>query len=197
MMKLYGTAQSSAFRVHWMLKEMGAAYEQIPLDMAKGEHKQAEFLALNPNGKVPTLVDGTFVVWESLAINRYLAEKYDQDLLGRTPEENALIEQWSVWSLAHLGPACLTIYGQKWFGENTPEVNAKAMEMIQKLFGILDGALVGKNYLVKEQFTLADINTGAAVATAIDDAGADISHYPHLQAWYKRITDRPSYQAIQ
>ena len=76
MIKLYGIPASRAFRVRWMLEELGVAYQNVPTNFATGETRTAEFLKLNPNGHIPVLVDGETVLWESMAINLYLARAY-------------------------------------------------------------------------------------------------------------------------
>jgi glutathione S-transferase len=97
MIKIYGSKKGSAARCLWMLEEVGITYEQIELNMKEKEQKQAWYVKLNPNGKVPTLVDGEFVLWESYAINAYLAERYKPELLGSTIEERSLVNQWTYW----------------------------------------------------------------------------------------------------
>ncbi len=87
MIHLYGSRHNRAFRTYWMLEELGLAYEATPLDTQGGETRTEEFLAVNPNGHVPTLVDGEHVVWESMAINLYLARKHGGPLAPDAPED--------------------------------------------------------------------------------------------------------------
>ncbi len=90
MITLYGPARSSAGRCFWLLEELGLSYENKPVDMMKKEHKSDWFLKVNPNGKVPALVDGNTTLFESMAINYYLAEKYKPEFLGKTVEEKGI-----------------------------------------------------------------------------------------------------------
>ena len=87
MIRLYGEPRSQAFRCVWMLEELGLDFELVPTSFSNGESRAPDFLAINPNGKVPVLVDGDTTVWESLAINHYLADRYDGGLRPRTPGE--------------------------------------------------------------------------------------------------------------
>src|SRR4028119_1947768 len=102
MLKLYGGARSRASIVQWYLEELGEPYEFILLDMQSGEHQQPEFLAINPIGKVPAIVDGDFKLWESGAILVYLADKYGK--LPAALEAKSTIIQWILFANATLGP---------------------------------------------------------------------------------------------
>ena len=90
MIMLYGSVRSSAARCYWCLEEIGVAYKGVPVDMKANEHKSENFLKINPNGKVPALVDDQIQLFESMAINFYLAEKYKPSLLGSSIAEKAL-----------------------------------------------------------------------------------------------------------
>lgn len=92
MLKLYGGARSRASIIHWYLEELGIPYEFVLLDMQAGEHQQPKFLAINPIGKVPAIVDGDFQLWESGAILFYLAQKYGN--MPSSAEVQAKINQW-------------------------------------------------------------------------------------------------------
>lgn len=179
----------------WLLEEAGVAYENIHVDMASGGHKTAEYLALNPNGKVPTLVDGDFVLWESIAIMNYIVEKYAPQLGGSTVEERALINQWTLWSVIHLYHSFSVLFMQKW--RNTPDndATAAAHTEIPRWLGILNAALENKTYLVAEKFTLADI-TAASIVMRADVIGISLSEYPAITAWLTPILSRPAAQKV-
>src|SRR5687767_5881522 len=104
MIKIYGSPHSSGGRCYWTLEELGLSYERVKIDMRSKEHKSPSYLNLNPNGKVPVMVDDDFVLWESAAINSYLAEKHRPELLGRTLQERALVQQWTLWAMVDLQP---------------------------------------------------------------------------------------------
>ena len=140
MIKIYGPKLGSAFRCHVLMLEMGIEYEEIKVDFEKGDQFKPEYLRLNPNGKIPCIVDGDFVLWESMAINNYLATKYKTDLLGDSPEEKALVDQWSYWSMLEMQHNLYTIAFQKFRAtEDQKDEKAveKAMEELPKVFKIL------------------------------------------------------------
>ena len=99
MLKIYGVANSRAFRVIWLANEIGVPYEHIPLSFSgdRPECKQAWYVELNPNARVPTIEDNGFVLWESAAINLYLAEKYGSPLFPVTPEAKGRMLQWAFY----------------------------------------------------------------------------------------------------
>ena len=198
MIKIYGPKLGSAFRCHVLMIEMGIAFEEIKVDFEKGEQFQPEYLKLNPNGKIPCIVDGDFVLWESMAINNYLATKYNSDLLGDTPEEKALVDQWSYWSILEMQPHLYTIAFQKFRvpeEERDEKAINKAMEALPAVFKILDDQLEGKEYLLGDKFNLADINVASVVLIA-DFAQYDFSSYKNVADWISRLNERPSFEQI-
>ena len=164
--------------------------------MREKEHKGEAYLKLNPNGKVPCLTDGNFVIWESVAINNYLADKYSPHLLGDTPESRGLVMQWNLWSMLELQVPIIDIFIQKVF---TPEdkrnhtLIEKSQKTCQHLLSILDSALNAKKYLVNETFTMDDINM-ASVVNIAQGIQMDISTYKNIKAWQGNLMERPAYQ---
>lgn len=193
MIKIYGSMMSSASRCYWMAEECGLQLENVPLDFTKQEQKSAEYLALNPNGKVPTIVDGEFVLWESMAINMYFAEKQKPELLGATPEDRAHVNQWSYWGIAHMSHAAEPLLLQKFRSTPDNDETMKAKEGLAKLLPILDNALAGKNYLVADTFTAADLNL-ASIMGGLMWAGADLSAYTNIGRWMGMLAQRPAFQ---
>src|SRR6266481_7747336 len=103
MLKIYGVARSRAFRILWMAKELGLDYEHVKVDFASGETREPGFLALNPNGHVPVIDDDGLILWESMAINLYLAKKYGAGgLYPDRLEDEARAWQWSVWGMTEV-----------------------------------------------------------------------------------------------
>ncbi len=193
MIKIYGSPRSSARRCYWLMEELGLAYETVEVDFQKNEQKSPEYLKLNPNGRIPTMVDGEFVLWESIAINTYLAEKNNSDLCGVTLEERALVAQWNFWSAIHLyGPFEVLILQQY---RKTPDSEATiaARAEIPEYLTILNNHLQNKEYMVGNHFTLADI-TAATVVIMSSFVNYDISSYQHIGAWVKRLSERPAFQ---
>ncbi len=196
MITLYGSARTSAGRCLWCLEETGVAYENKNVDMRAKEHKSEAFLKINPNGKVPAMVDGEINLFESMAINFYLADKYKPELLGTTPEERALSYQWSFWSSAELQDPIIQVFIQKVFmpeDKRSQVVIDENMAKIPALLTTLDNALTSKTYLNGKTFTLADLNTMSVVSIAAH-IGLNLSQYKNIDSWMKAISDRPAYQ---
>ena len=108
-LKIYGVARSRASRVLWMAKELGLDYEHVKVDFATGETRRPEHLALNPNGHIPVIDDDGFVLWESMAINLYLAKKYGAGgLYPARLEDEARAWQWSFWGMTEVERPVLT-----------------------------------------------------------------------------------------
>lgn len=196
MIEIYGSARSSAGRCYWMLEELQVPYQAKPLDMRAKEHKSPAYLKLNPNGKVPCLKDNDFVIWESVAINSYLADKYKSPLGGATPEERGAITQWSLWSQLELQKPLIDIFIQMVFvpaERRDAATIEKAQKICPQLFAILDEHLANKKYIVGHQFTLADLNMATVVAIT-EPIHMDLSAYKNIQSWLNQCKDRPAYQ---
>ena len=179
-----------------MLEELSLPYEAVKINMREKEHKGDAFLKLNPNGKIPCLTEGEFVIWESLAINNYLADKYAPQLLGATPEIRGTVQQWNLWSMLELQKPMIDILIQKVF---VPEEHRdlalieKSQKSCQPLLKILDDALSSRKYLGGDVFTVADLNVASVVGvtTAIQ---MDITAYKNINGWMDAISQRPAFQ---
>ncbi len=196
MITLYGSTRSSAGRCVWALEEIGVPYTLKEVDMRNKEHKSAEFLKINPNGKVPAMVDGDLTLFESMAINYYLAEAYKKELLGKTPAEKGLVQQWSYWSIAEMQSPMIQVFIQKVFvpaERRDDKVIEENMNQIPALMTVLNNALEGKKYLVGNEFTLADLNASSVIGIA-HAIGFDMKPYSNVNAWLGAIADRPSFQ---
>ncbi len=198
MIKIYGGSRSSGGRCFLTLEECGVKYEPMSVNMREKQHKSADFLKLNPNGKIPVLTDGEYVIWESIAINRYLAEKYKPELLGSTIEERGHVEQWSVWSMVELQPSLVDLLIQMVF---VPEANrdqaliAKCHTRIPERLAVLDGHLRNREFMVSNYFSLADINA-ASVANIGLSLQMDYSAYPNILQWLGHLNKRPSFKKV-
>lgn len=200
MIKLYGHPYSlNARKVHVALEEIGATYEYKTVDLQAGAQKQAEYLKLNPNGRVPTVDDDGFVLWESNAILWYVADKYGQGKLVPTDyKQRALVDQWMWWQYADLGPATGRPWLMKVFSALRgktfdPDEHAKLCTAAVKPLTLLDAHLKERKYVVAEMFSIADIALSES-AGLCDEAGISLEPYPHLRAWLARVNERPSYQ---
>ncbi len=199
-MKLYNANFSpNALRTRAVIYELGLEPEIIDIDISKGQNRTPEYLKLNPNGKVPTLVDGDVVIWESRAINAYLATlKPEANLYPVAPAARALVDQWSYWQAIHLGPAMQKIaferVQKKLFGRGEPDEAAIAGEVktVTDLLGVLDGALAGKEWITGA-LSLADF---ALASTFMLRAPGrlGVETHPQVVAWIGRLEARPSWQ---
>lgn len=198
MIKIYGSPWSSARRVYWTLEEASVAYERQPLNMQAKEHRAEAYLKINPNGKVPCIIDGDFVLWESMAINWYLAEKYKPTLLGKTPEEKGLVNQWSYWAILELQKPLVDILIQTMFVPEDKKDHAllsKAKQDILPFMRTLDQGLAHKKYLVANDFTLADLNA-ASVVHINSMVQNDISEFKNVSAWMQLLTERSAFKKV-
>lgn len=199
MLEIYGSPKSSAGRCFWTLEEVGIEYKRMPFSFKTGDHKKPEFLSLNPNGKVPVVKEGDFVLWESMAINNYLVEKYKPELGGKTLEQRAQIQQWSFWALAELQTPTIQWFIQEVF---VPEerrdltVIENARKKTEPLLQVLDRHLEGRSFMVADHFTVADINV-ASVVDIHKSLKNDLSHYNSINKWLNPITERPAYLKYQ
>src|SRR5579863_1825837 len=110
MIKLYGTSMSRAGRCLWALEEVGAKYERIPVGFADGGTRKPDYMKINPNGHVPSLDDNGTIIWESMAINLYLAEKYGKNgLWPAKVEDHARAYQWSFWAMTEVEPHLIAV----------------------------------------------------------------------------------------
>lgn len=178
MLKLYGGARSRASIVQWYLEEISTPYEFVTLDMQAGEHRQSDFLAINPMGKVPAIVDGDFKLWESGAILFYLAEKY-----GKMPaslEQRSEIVQWILFANATLGPGL--------FNE---AVRDKEMP---RLVTPLNQHFEQQAFLVGSELTIADVAVGSLLHFVPIMLPLDWSPYPAVSNYVQRLTVRPAFQ---
>jgi glutathione S-transferase len=195
MIKVYGVPRSRTMRVIWMLEELGVPYENIKT-MFSTDSRSAEFLKINPNGHIPALVDGDVVLWESLAINLYLARKYDKGLWPKSVGDEGHAFKWSVWAMTEAEEPVLTTLVNRVFLPEEQRDAAKAAdaaERCQAPLAVLNGELAGKEYLIGKSFTVADLNVAAVIAWATL-AGIDLSKAPNVTAWLARCTERPAYK---
>lgn len=200
MIKIYGSPHSSAGRVYWMLEELGLSYERVPLNMSQKEHKAPEYLKLNPNGKVPCLVDGEYIIWESMAITQYLAAKYNSasTLLAKNAEETGHIAQWSYWAMLEMQKPAVDWLIQAVFVPAERRDSAlieKSQKALVPLLGILNQFLENKKYLVSDRFTLADLHVASAVNIAAN-LGFDLAPYANVHSWLKACQDRPAWHKV-
>jgi glutathione S-transferase len=182
----------------WALEELGVSYEHNPI--ATTDAKLPAHLKLNPNAKVPVLEDDGLVVYESMAINLYLAEKYGKNSLWPSdPAARAGAYQWSFWAMTEVEPHLLTIMRNRVMAppENRDEKAAQAaVEALKAPLNALEESLKGKEYLLGKNFTIADLNV-AAVMSWIPMMKLDLSSWPNAQAWLQKCLGRDSNKKVR
>ncbi len=190
---IYGTPASRAFRSLWMAKELGLEYDLDPVGHQNGESRTEAFRKINPNGQIPAIRDGDFVLWESLAINLYLAKKHGGPLAPAGLEMEMLAVQWSMWALTAVEhhAVCLLMDFVGPEEDRDPEERDRAKAALAKPLGVLDGVLGERPWLVGDNFSVADMNV-ASVMRALIRVGYDLAPYPKLDAWLDNCLGRPA-----
>jgi glutathione S-transferase len=198
MIKVYGIPRSRTMRTLWMLEELGVPYERVDVSFVN-QTRTPEFLKINPNGHIPALEDGDLVLFESLAINLYLARKYDEGLWPKTVADEGRAWQWSLWAMTELEEPVLTALLHRMFlpkEQRDPKQADDAAERAKTPLGVLDGALKGRRWLAGDGFTVADLNVAAVLSWA-PLGGIDLGATPNVQAWFGRCTARPAFARVQ
>jgi glutathione S-transferase len=197
--RLYGWPRSSASRVRWALEELGVPYEVVVLDRAKGEHRAPPFLAINPSGKVPGMVDGGQRYFESLAILLHLGEAYGRERklwpAEGAPRAEALC--WTVWGTTELhGYLMQYLYhGLDTPVSYAPEQRSKAAAdynhgQVLRLLDALEGQLAGRAYMLGD-FSLADIPSAWALRFGTM-LGLGLEGRPNVTRWLAACCSRPA-----
>lgn len=198
MIKLYGTSKSRSARSLWALEELGVKYEHVPVEVSQA--KSAENLKRNPNGHIPVLEDDGLTVWESMAINLYLAEKY-----GKAPfwpssvAQHAGVYQWSFWGMTEVEPRLMTVLTHRIFlpaDQRDEKAVAQALEALKNPLKVLDEAVKGHEYLLGNDFTIADLNVAAVLSFAML-AKVDFGPTPAASAWLNKCLGREANQRVR
>lgn len=194
MITLYGSLHSRANRCAWMLKELGVDFAHEPTNFQNGGTHTSDFLKRNPNGRVPVLEDEAFTLFESLAINLYLAKKFGGPLAPRDLEEDALMTQWTIWAITEIEkPLLLASANRVLFAPELrdEEELAVAMKKLSRPWAVLDAHLKGRRYLLGDRFSAADLNV-ASVMTLVPIAKIDMAPWPALARWLDACLERPA-----
>lgn len=190
MIKLYTAATPNGYKVSVALEEMGLPYEVHRVDLMAGEQKQPSFLALNPNGRIPVIVDDDFPVFESGAILIYLAEKTGL-LMPGDPRGRSRVIQWLMFQMGGIGP----MMGQanvffRYFPEKIQPAIDRYQGEVRRLFGVLDRHLEHHEWLAGD-YSIADIANWCWTRTA-RWSGVDPEPFEHLARWHRAIAERPA-----
>ena len=196
---IWGRANSvNVQKVLWCLHELDLPFERIDAGMAFGKNREPEYLSMNPNGRVPTLVDGDFVLWESNSIKRYLVLAYrpQSSLYPQAPKLRASVDRWLDWTLSTLQPVDRPVF---WALVRTP-VEQRDMAAIQKdadaeaaQWHVVDAYLKTRRFITGDEFTLADIALGAYARRWFGVEGITKPTFPDLERWFAELSARPGF----
>ena len=209
---IYGIAASRAVRPLWAATELGLAFEHVPTPYQKGGTRTPEFLALNPNGHIPVLVDrrpeGEVVLWESMACTLYLARHHGKgdgsDLAPANAHEDAEALRWSFWTVNELEADALTVLMHRLAmppEQRKPDLADAAERRLKVPLRVLEQHLQrqaerGQDHLAAQRFTVADLCV-ASVMGWVKPARALLEAHPATHAWLARCLDRPAQQAMR
>jgi glutathione S-transferase len=185
-------------KVLWCLGELDLAFERIDAGMAFGRNRDPDYLAMNPNGRVPTLVDGEFVLWESNSIMRYLVMAYGagSPIYPELPKRRAAVDRWLDWTLSTLQPVDRPVF---WALVRTPlaerdmvaiqnDVDAEAVQ-----WRIVDAQLSTRRFIEGDDFSIADIALGAYARRWFGVEGVNKPRLAHLERWFAQFAARPGF----
>lgn len=206
MLTIYGVYRSRASRNLWLAHELGIPFRHVPvmqLYRIKGEPpagmihtRSPEFLAINPNGHIPSIEDDGLVLHESLAINLYLAKKHGGPLAPATLTEEGLAAMWTLWAATELEPHTINVLYHmvgKPPEERDPKIAADAIEALRAPFAVLDRELAKTGFVMGGRFTVVDINLAEVIRYAMP-AKELWEAAPHVSAWLKACQARPAFQ---
>ena len=198
-LKIWGRKNSvNVQKVLWCLSELELAYERIDAGMAFGRNNEPDYLSMNPNGRVPTLVDGDFVLWESNSVMRYLVLAYrpDSPIYPLAPKRRAAVDRWLDWTLSTVQPVDRPVF---WALVRTP-VDQRDMVAIQRdvdaeavVWRIVDAQLASRRFIEGDDFTIADIALGAYARRWLGVEGVRKPPLAHVDRWFAQFATRPGF----
>ena len=199
LLTIWGRANSvNVQKVLWCLAELGLPYERIDAGMSYGRTREAGYLAMNPNARIPTLVEGDFVLWESNSIMRYLCLAHGRGtpIYPEAPKLRSSVDRWLDWTLSTVQPVDRPVF---WALVRTPP-EKRDMAAIQKdvdaealVWRVADHHLSTRRFIEGDDFTIADIAIGAYARRWLGVEGITRPQQPHLQRWLTQLADRPGF----
>jgi glutathione S-transferase len=199
MLQLYGNSRSRALRCLWMLEEMGQPYQLIEKSTRADDLQSADYLRLNPNARIPTLVDGNTVLWESMAINLYLAQQYDGPMHCANATVLGHAAQWSFWAMLEIEALLLDLLNHRAvlpdFARDASHVERDTL-LLQKPLQVLNSGLDGRDHLAGNSFTVADLNV-ASILVWGRIARLELSAHPNVARWLDACLARPAYVRVR
>ncbi|WGS17495.1 MULTISPECIES: glutathione S-transferase family protein [unclassified Bradyrhizobium] len=196
---IWGRANSvNVQKVLWSLAELDLPYQRIDAGMQFGKNDQPEYLAMNPNGRIPTLVDGDYVLWESNSVMRYLCMAYGQGspIYPQAPKTRAAVDRWLDWSLSTMQPADRPVF---WALVRTPP-EKRDMVQIQKdvdaegvVWRVVEAQVASRRFIEGDQFTIADIALSVFARRWLGVEGVVKPKLPNLERWFGELGQRPGF----
>ena len=199
-MKLYYAETMNPRKACAVAKYLGSPVEYVRVDLSRGEHRTPAFLAENPNGKVPVLVDGDVHLWESTAIMAYLAVKAGSDLWPADAASQVEVLRWLSWDIAHFSRHGSSLYFEHiikpYLGMGEPNTAAveEATNFFRRFAAVLDAHLQDRDYLVGDKLSIADFGVGVLLPWA-EQARLPIGEFAHIQRWHERMMVLPAWSA--
>jgi glutathione S-transferase len=198
MIKVWGRLTSSNVqKVMWCIDELGVAHERVDIGGPFGRNKEPAYLAMNPNGLVPTIEEDGFILWESNACVRYLAAKYGAGKLWPTDVRvRGDADRWMDWQLTTLaGPSTTIFWGlvRTKPEERDMKAIAAAAKKLNELWTVVDKVLASRKFVAGDQLTIGDIPMGIA-AYRWFSLPVERDRHPNFEAWYGRLTERPAFK---
>ncbi len=196
---IWGRANSvNVQKVLWCLAELDLPYHRVDAGMQFGKNDQPDYLAMNPNGRVPTLVDGDYVLWESNSVMRYLCMAYGQGspIYPHAPKARAAVDRWLDWTLSTLQPVDRPVF---WGLVRTPPEKRDMTQLQQAadaeavVWRVADAQVASRRFIEGDQFTIADIAIGAFARRWFGVEGVTKPKLPNLERWFSEIARRPAF----
>jgi glutathione S-transferase len=197
MLKIYGVPHSRAFRVVWLANEIGIPYQLIPVSFGvpDAECKKPWYLQLNPNGKLPTIDDDGFILWESAAINLYLAEKYKSQMYPLTVQGRGKLLQWTFFVGNEVEPAVIAILRNRIIlppERRDPVAADEAHDKLRRLLSIMESELQRTGFFAGDAWGLTDFIVACVLYIVNVRLKMDLSGWPRLAAWTTASVERPA-----
>lgn len=209
MLTIYGNYRSRAVRVLWLAAELDIPFRLVPVIQVRRvkdpsapdaplHSRSAEYLKINPNGRIPTIDDDGLVLFESLAINLYLARKHGGPVGPSSREEDGQMTMWAVWAACEVEKFAPQILMNRLVlpvAQRDPKLVDACIEALRAPFAVLEKILGKSDYLVGNRFTVADLNVSDIVRYA-DSAPELLEAAPNIRRWFVACRDRPAYKAV-
>jgi glutathione S-transferase len=194
-LKIYGIPRSRAIRTLWMAHELGISYELVEVPPGAQGSRRPEYLRLNPNGQVPFIDDDGLILWESFAINLYLAKKHGAPIGPGNLAEDGQMTMWTLWSVNEIEPHASTVLyntSELPLEQRNPAALATALKALKAPLQVLEDRLTkGGGYLVGQRFTVADLNVISCLFY-LRFAPQALADKSGIRAWYERGMARPA-----